>query len=247
MLTRISPFHPLIMCSSEYIGGTLRLTQKYSPTAILRPTMRSFHCPRHPRRWSCYSSTCIANRNPISRNFPLSNCRSWLRQLRSVFSAMEICRVMMKLSLPKNAIAVLAYTVRHGYPKLSLEAAPHTVNVEPKEAFEHLGHLWFVYWVLYREPYLKTLMEAHQPPGPGGHLLHRGGIAECDLWKIFQLKVTTAIGSDMSALNRINDIFSEAQSFASLSTCTQCSRRAETWSTQITKKISALPQFSLTL
>jgi len=161
-----------------------------------------------------------------------------------VFSAMEICRVMMKLSLPKNAIAVIAYAAKHGYTKLCLEAAPHTLAVEPREAFDHLGHMWFVHWVLYREPYLKALKDAQQPYTSGG-LLHKGGFAECDLWKPFQLKVTNAIAGDIAALNQINEIFTEAS--AALSTCTQCSRRAEGWSTQIVKSVSTLPQFSLTL
>ncbi|KZT69446.1 hypothetical protein DAEQUDRAFT_726754 [Daedalea quercina L-15889] len=163
-----------------------------------------------------------------------------------VFSAMEICRVIMKASLPKNAIAVLAYAVRHGYTKVYVEAAPHTIMVDPKEAFEHLGHVWFVHWVLYREPYLKVLIDARKAPSAGGHLLHRGGFEECELWKPFQGRVVDDIGGDLSALNRINDIFAAA-SDSKLSTCTQCRRRAESWSAQIIKRVSSLPQFSLTL
>lgn len=85
-----------------------------------------------------------------------------------VFSAMEICRVMMKCvslrmkresmltsvrppgiraSLPSHAIAVLAYGAKHGYSKVYSEAAPHTLAVDPAEAFRYLGHAWFVHWV----------------------------------------------------------------------------------------------------
>lgn len=77
--------------------------------------------------------------------------------------------------------------------------------------------------------------------------MHKGGYAECDLWKPFQQKVADAFETDVPAMNRINDIFSTASGRTGLSACTQCTRRADAWSAQIIKKVSTLPQFTLTL
>lgn len=77
--------------------------------------------------------------------------------------------------------------------------------------------------------------------------MHKGGHAECDLWKPFQLRVADAFEADVSAFNRVNDIFSTASGQTGLSACTQCTRRADAWSAQVIRKISTLPQFSLSL
>lgn len=52
-----------------------------------------------------------------------------------------------RAALPNHAIAILAYGAKHGYSKVYAEAAPHTLTVDPVEAFRHLGHVWFVHWV----------------------------------------------------------------------------------------------------
>ena len=52
-----------------------------------------------------------------------------------------------RATLPDHAIEVLAYSVKHGYSKVHKDAAPHTLSLDPAEAFQHLGHAWFAYWV----------------------------------------------------------------------------------------------------
>ena len=58
-----------------------------------------------------------------------------------------ICGFFLRGMLPNNAISILAYAARHGYPKICTEAAPLTLRLDPKEAFQHLGHPFFVNWV----------------------------------------------------------------------------------------------------
>ncbi|KAI0710372.1 hypothetical protein C8Q72DRAFT_799350 [Fomitopsis betulina] len=164
-----------------------------------------------------------------------------------VFSAMEICRIMMMAALPDHAIAVLAFGAKHGYSEVYTKAAPHTLEVGPAKAFQYLGHVCFVNWVLYREPYIKALAYARKPPSPGEHLLQRGRFGECDLWRPFQQRVVEAFEMDIPAMNRVNNIFSTASGSIDLSACTQCTKRADAWSAQIIKKVSTLPQFTLTL
>lgn len=48
-------------------------------------------------------------------------------------------------------------------------------------------------------------------------------------------------------MNRVNDIFSTASGQAGLSACRQCTGRADAWSAQIIRKVSTLPQFTITL
>ncbi|EED77438.1 predicted protein, partial [Postia placenta Mad-698-R] len=64
-----------------------------------------------------------------------------------VFSAIEVCKMYMKASIPLHPVEVLAYAGRHDYATLCDEAAPLTINASVEDMSKHLGPATFIIWV----------------------------------------------------------------------------------------------------
>lgn len=158
-----------------------------------------------------------------------------------VFSAIEVCKMYMKASIPLHPVEVLAYAGRHDYATLCDEAAPLTINASVEDMSKHLGPATFIIWVLYREPWLRLFLrknwEDHEIPSP---LLHKGAATSCHLWPDFHSAVLNKL--------RCMEDFGIGSIFSSqvhcLDGCVQCRKRASVWEGLVTAAYKEILTFS---
>ncbi|KAJ7276715.1 hypothetical protein C8J57DRAFT_1713982 [Mycena rebaudengoi] len=82
-----------------------------------------------------------------------------------VYSAMEVCKIKMQLSIPLHALGVFIYAAKHDYPEVMHAAAPSTISTPLSIATRALdGHPEIlIAWVQYREGFLQQLGSFSKP------------------------------------------------------------------------------------
>jgi len=157
-----------------------------------------------------------------------------------VFSAMEVCRLLMRSSLTDFPLEVLAYSCRHGYSELSDEAAPNTLGTSAPTALSVLGYDSFNTWILYREPWINVLRSALEEPS--NKVLHRGGRTDCVVWNKFHLRSISMLNSNLTHLGDLESVFDLTRHL--LDDCDHCQIRLKQWHKALEKAVEGTPKFS---
>jgi len=121
-----------------------------------------------------------------------------------IYSAMEVCRIHMKLSCEDYPVQVFVYAAKHDYLELSNQAARLTMET-PVATFLrlakelNLSEIRIFQWYRYREHWndILTQLVIQDPPIV---MNHRGSSAACDLWPPFHIKIVARIGSNLGKL-----------------------------------------------
>ncbi|KAJ6558355.1 hypothetical protein B0H19DRAFT_134779 [Mycena capillaripes] len=156
-----------------------------------------------------------------------------------VYSAMEVCKIRMQLSIPKYPLQVLAYATKHSYPELRDAAAPRTITASVQNVSVALQDMpqVFIAWVRYREGFIQAIPSVLRKCPP---VLHRGGLETCELWSKFQLEIFEK-GFD---LDRIRNFETHMETeLHHLKDCTHCIIRARAWGRSVTERVNAHPPF----
>ncbi|KZV63403.1 hypothetical protein PENSPDRAFT_657341 [Peniophora sp. CONT] len=78
-----------------------------------------------------------------------------------IVSAMEICRLHMKIHHKTNPTDVLRYACKHGYHSLADSCAPLTLDCNPSDMLSALGLVDYARWSLYRESWIQVRSYLH--------------------------------------------------------------------------------------
>ncbi|KAF8216713.1 hypothetical protein K438DRAFT_1703790 [Mycena galopus ATCC 62051] len=161
-----------------------------------------------------------------------------------VYSAIEVCKIRMQLSIPEHPLAVLAYAIKHGYPELRDAAAPGTFSASLKNAETTLRDMpeALIAWVHFRDGYIRAMHFLFKRPPP---LLHRGGLETCELWAKFQCAILEYFEQGLDRLERIREFQAYVESeLYRLEECTHCVKRARFWGKAVADRVDSLPAFS---
>lgn len=96
--------------------------------------------------------------------------------------------------------------------------------------------------IQYREGWLKLREFAYREP-EAGHCLHRGGLPECEKWVPYHHAVLTGLGTSLSRILDIRDLIESAK-YDTIDDCTQCLKRANSWSSGLMTRMASIPKFS---
>ncbi|KAI0729706.1 hypothetical protein C8Q72DRAFT_827494 [Fomitopsis betulina] len=152
-----------------------------------------------------------------------------------VVPAMDVCKTLLWSSASEWPIYVLHYAVRHWHEEQYIEILPKTFAASPSEVLSSLGPLWFASWSLYCDAWSKALLDARDPPPPGG-ILHKGGASECESWHLFAVETIADIGSELDALVRIPAILEK--NCEKLQGCRVCKLRVQEWRRRVQQSIT---------
>ncbi|KAJ7877609.1 hypothetical protein B0H13DRAFT_2200535 [Mycena leptocephala] len=162
-----------------------------------------------------------------------------------VFSAMEVCKIQMRLSIPTHPVRVLAYAAKHGYPELRDIAAPLTISasLQSVEAAMHDMPEILIAWVKYREGFIHTLHFLFKRPPI---VLHRGGLNTCELWEPFQQEIVEkTVDCQLEPLKQFQAYVEDE--LHHLKDCAHCIIRARNWGRTVADRVDLLPLFSSSL
>ncbi|KAG6915583.1 hypothetical protein DXG01_010851 [Tephrocybe rancida] len=122
-----------------------------------------------------------------------------------VYSIMTVCAMSMASHVQQYPIDILRYATKYGYNDLANEAALFTVDFNLptiKENFEKDSVIPYR-WLEYREQWV-SLLRSVQSEEPQAVILHKGGLAECPLWKPFYKDVLATVGWSSISLKGFN-------------------------------------------
>ncbi|GBE89381.1 hypothetical protein BKA93DRAFT_828027 [Sparassis latifolia] len=158
-----------------------------------------------------------------------------------VFPALEICKVFMKAAIPTHPTAVFLYAARHGHLNLCNEVAPKSIGYPVADALRNFDSTVLASWLLYREQWVKVWVNSLQEPSV---VLHKGGIAECDLWPLFRRHVVSTLSQNIGCVMEYAEVFRRAEEQYRLGTeCSHCAIRAARWDANIQGLISTVKSF----
>ncbi|KAI0710363.1 hypothetical protein C8Q72DRAFT_799343 [Fomitopsis betulina] len=158
-----------------------------------------------------------------------------------VFPAMEVCKTFMWSSASDWPTYVLHHAVRHWHEEQYNEILPKTFAA-PRATYCQASALSGSLVGLYRDAWSKALLDARNPPPPGG-ILHKGGASECDFWHLFAVATIADIGSEPDALVRIPAILEK--NCEKLQGCRVCKLRVQEWRRRVQQSITGLPRFRI--
>ncbi|KAJ7276730.1 hypothetical protein C8J57DRAFT_195549 [Mycena rebaudengoi] len=182
-------------------------------------------------------------RQPDSRQFHFETLAGLAEAAEKyqVYSAMEVCKIKMQLSIPLHALDVFIYAAKHDYPDVMDAAAPSTISTPLSTATKALEDHpeILIAWVQYREGFLQQLCSFFKPLPT---VKHKGGDDTCDEWAPFQQHI----------LNNFRgwDRLDQMRSFSSLLKlnlfaleCKYCKIRAQGWQA-VADRVEVLPPLS---
>ncbi|GLB44795.1 hypothetical protein LshimejAT787_1801320 [Lyophyllum shimeji] len=143
-----------------------------------------------------------------------------------IYPAMQLCNIFMTNALPENALGVLEYSMRHGYPSLSNRAAPFVTLERISASLNTVSPTLLRAWIRYYDTWNEKIRHATLT-APSGH--------KCANWSEYQRKIFFALG-ELTGIK--NDVSIAAvitvPHFASI--C--CKDDAARWHQNFSKKIS---------
>jgi len=168
-----------------------------------------------------------------------------------IFTGMKLCHSYMAHALsPDNAIAVLDYSVRYGYPSLANRAAPYVTlqGLSEGSATNAFSPELFRRWVPYYNNWTSTIRSTmtgrfalrdyhHTKPDIHGRVK---GLSACSSWSGYQKKILTALANvagikNDSSIAQLITVPREAQD------C--CLNEAQCWQSELLRMISEIPPF----
>lgn len=81
-----------------------------------------------------------------------------------IFSALNMCKVRMRNTLPHHPYEVMVYAAKHGYPEMVREAAPFLLDRPLNDMIHKLPQHMALPWVLYYERWRQVYDRALFPP-----------------------------------------------------------------------------------
>ncbi|KAI0724672.1 hypothetical protein C8Q72DRAFT_857551 [Fomitopsis betulina] len=147
-----------------------------------------------------------------------------------VFTAQQVCRLVMCIKIPDSPLTVLRYALKHHHPELIKSAAAHAYakGCSHTSVLNALGEEHIDRWDNYCSNIRDTCRHVASQPPPAEPFRHKGGRKRCEYWKIFSMKVTSSI--ERHCLSKEEDF--EA-TFAHLELCLEeckwCLLRGEQW------------------
>ncbi|KAL1741061.1 hypothetical protein HDZ31DRAFT_67299 [Schizophyllum fasciatum] len=154
-----------------------------------------------------------------------------------IFSAMNICRIRMKETLPEHPVEIMNYAARHSYFEILDAAAPLTISLPVSDVLQTLSGLFVVPYVLYLDAWRNVLASACRCAPLG----HRGGYEPCVNWTRICAVVLASLGGHVASLRRLDTIFvNEAVSCVSCKS-SLCSSGLHLWRQRVEEEVKSIP------
>ncbi|TRM62289.1 hypothetical protein BD626DRAFT_404272 [Schizophyllum amplum] len=150
-----------------------------------------------------------------------------------IFSAMNICRVRMKDTLPEHPVQVMNYAARHSYFEILDAAAPLTISLPAADVLRSLSGQFIVPYVPWR-----NVLTSGCRCAPLGH---RGGYDLCVNWTRICAVILANFGGQVASLRRLETVFvNEAVSGVSCKS-SLCSQGLHLWRQRVEQEVKAIP------
>jgi len=120
-------------------------------------------------------------------------------------------------------------------------AVPKTLSISLHEMSKALADRpdIILKWVQYREHWWHLMKFIYERPP---NVLHRGGIAECDLWAPFHQRVLLKVGADIGKVQQFDDILKK-DGEEDLDSCSHCQTRVRNWRFAFERRLGEIPSF----
>jgi len=174
------------------------------------------------------------HRQPDLSHVPFTTLRELAEAVEKyeVYSATEICKVQMRSFASSYCVEVFQYAAKHGYRQLMDDAG--LIAVENKYCSRQIqNELWYQpdiqsAWRRYNEHWLNLFDDCYNDPPP---VLHRGGMADCGLWRKFRNVVVSQVKREKAIFSSFDRIVEGAKHY--LKDCRHCRIRADKWTGRV--------------
>ncbi|KAG5718458.1 hypothetical protein E4T56_gene8762 [Termitomyces sp. T112] len=146
-----------------------------------------------------------------------------------VYPAMQLCKIHMEKALPDHALDVLKYSLRHGYPELIDQAAPHVTLADISAEWNSIPLDLLYAWLRYYDSWNAGIRKASLTAPPG----HK-----CSNWPEYQRRIFSALG-ELTGIKNDESISAviTVPHFAAI--C--CKGDADQWRKAFIEKIRSVP------
>ncbi|TFK64117.1 hypothetical protein BDN72DRAFT_861592 [Pluteus cervinus] len=170
-----------------------------------------------------------------------------------VYSALEICRVYLSLSIPDHPLRVLSFALKHNRTSLIDEAAKETIGEPLEGLISALQPHHFVAWVKYHRAWMDTLSKVYQfrdpllrhwegskdADGPGTKLM----VNPCEVWAELWGTVAHQLQGKPEMLLQIDEVFRQTRELLGLR-CRACERLIVDWQAEVEWGLEKIPKLS---
>ncbi|KAF8071470.1 hypothetical protein FPV67DRAFT_1481337 [Lyophyllum atratum] len=151
-----------------------------------------------------------------------------------IYPAMQICNVYMGKTLPNHAVKILDFAIKHDYPAIADQAAPHVTPTKIAQAADAVSHELLRAWAKYYERWTYLRRSAM-----GDRWQHRHS---CNNWVGYQMTILVALGSQEGINNDASVVDVISVEDTQYSYC--CRQEAARWREHYLSVLSGIPKFS---
>lgn len=186
------------------------------------------------------------HRQPDLSNVPFKTLRELAEAVEKydVYSATEICKAHMVLSVSDHCVEVFQYAAKHDYRKLMDDAA--LIAVQNKSWNREISMRLYEYhpdiqvaWPRFNEHWRDSFNICYNEPHP---VLHPGGKEDCGKWRKFRNVVVAQVKREIAVFSSFDGIVEGAKHY--LKDCRHCCIRADRWIGQVQGRVWDMPKFT---